>query len=637
MDVFIEKITTTWWGITAMIILLLLVIVLLSALFYRIFFKRFYDVLLSGVAILILSPLLLVLTVVGAIKMKGNPFFTQLRPGKINKRTKKEKIFKLIKFRTMTCEKDENGDLLPDEKRLTKYGKFLRSTSLDELPELINILIGNMSIVGPRPLLVKYLPLYSEEQRKRHEVRPGLTGYAQVNGRNVLSWEEKFFLDVEYVKKQSFLLDVAIIFKTIITVFKRDGISSETSVTMEEFMGDKQGKVDNLRGSEIMKILQVVKTNRGATWALNQAIHLKKMGIEIITVMPNVFDGIAEKYKENGLSVIEGDWRLPIKKPWRYFSVCKHIRQTIKQVQPDILHLHFVTNVLMCRLALRKDKTPRLFQVPGPLHLESGLTSCVERRMATKVDYWAGACKKTCSIYKEKGVEPNRVHLAYYGIPHKDVSEGAAKNVLRSEYGIPDDAVIVAMVSYFYKPKKYLGQKRGIKGHEDFIDAIRLVIKKHPNIVPVIIGNAWDGAEAYEKKVKAYAKKKLGDKIIFTGYRGDIYDIYPEIDLVVHPSHSENLGGAAESLMLAVPTISSDVGGFPDIVIPGETGCLVKSKNSEDLAEKIVWAIENPKEMKDMARKGQELVKELLGLKNTATKVHEVYVRILQNEGEKQR
>ena len=238
MDVFIEKITTTWWGITAMIILLLLVIVLLSALFYRIFFKRFYDVLLSGVAILILSPLLLVLTVVGAIKMKGNPFFTQLRPGKINKRTKKEKIFKLIKFRTMTCEKDENGDLLPDEKRLTKYGKFLRSTSLDELPELINILIGNMSIVGPRPLLVKYLPLYSEEQRKRHEVRPGLTGYAQVNGRNVLSWEEKFFLDVEYVKKVSLFLDIKIIFMTVLAVLKREGISSETAVTMEEFKGN---------------------------------------------------------------------------------------------------------------------------------------------------------------------------------------------------------------------------------------------------------------------------------------------------------------------------------------------------------------------------------------------------------------
>jgi len=168
-----------------------------------------------------------------------NPFFTQMRPGKINKRTGEEKIFKLIKFRTMTCEKDEKGDLLPDEKRLTKYGKILRSTSLDELPELFNIFIGDMSIVGPRPLLVQYLPLYNEEQKHRHDVRPGLTGYAQVNGRNTISWENRFELDVEYTKKISLWLDIGIMVKTVLAVFKREGITSETSATMEEFKGTK--------------------------------------------------------------------------------------------------------------------------------------------------------------------------------------------------------------------------------------------------------------------------------------------------------------------------------------------------------------------------------------------------------------
>jgi glycosyltransferase involved in cell wall biosynthesis len=378
-----------------------------------------------------------------------------------------------------------------------------------------------------------------------------------------------------------------------------------------------------------MRILQVIKTNRGAAWAFNQAKHLKEMGVEIITVLPNAHEGNAEKYKENGMAVIEGDWRLPITKPWRFFSVCKHIKQTLKQVQPDIIHLHFVTNVLMCRLALRKDKTPRLFQVPGPLHLESALTSFVERCTATEADYWAGACKKTCSIYTDKGIDSQRVHLAYYGVPHKEASQGISKGILHSEYEISDDAIVVAMVSYFYKPKKYLGQKRGIKGHEDFIDALKVVMQKHPNVVPVIIGNAWDGAETYENQVKEYAKKELGDKIIFTGYRSDIYDIYPEINVVVHPSHSENLGGAAESLMLAVPTISSDVGGFPDIVIPGVTGCLAKSKNPDDLAEKIIWAVENQSELKEMANKGHTLVNDLLDLNNTATKVHEVYSKIL--------
>ena len=233
MKEFFEKLISEWWGITAIVIVGLILWILLSALLYRPFFKRFYDIVLSGLALIILLPVLLILTILGAIKMKGNPFFTQLRPGK------NEKIFKLIKFRTMTCEKDEQGNLLPDEKRLTKYGNILRSTSLDELPELINILVGDMSIVGPRPLLVQYLPLYNEEQKRRHNVRPGLTGYAQVNGRNAISWEDRFKLDVTYTKKMSFWLDIGIIFKTVFAVFKREGISSATSATMEEFKGTK--------------------------------------------------------------------------------------------------------------------------------------------------------------------------------------------------------------------------------------------------------------------------------------------------------------------------------------------------------------------------------------------------------------
>lgn len=378
-----------------------------------------------------------------------------------------------------------------------------------------------------------------------------------------------------------------------------------------------------------MRILQVVKTNRGAAWALNQAKHLKEQGVEVITVLPSADGGNAEKYKENGMAVVEGDWSLPVTKPWKFFAVCRQIKKTINEIKPDIIHLHFVTNVLMCRLALRRDKTPRLFQVPGPLHLESPLTSLAERVTATKADYWAGACKKTCSIYKDKGIDESRVHLAYYGVPQKDISQNASKGILHSEYAIPEDATIVAMVSYFYKPKKLLGQTRGLKGHEDFIDAMKMVMQKHTNAVPVVVGNAWDGAEEYENQVKEYAKNVLGDKIIFTGFRSDIYDIYPEINLVVHPSHSENLGGAAESLMLAVPTISSDVGGFPDIVIPGETGCLVKAKNPEDLAEKIDWALSHPAEMKSMAEKGQEIVNNLLALDNTATAIHEIYKKIL--------
>ena len=199
---------------------------------YAKYLKRYLDFWIALIALIVLSPVLLALMVIGAVKMKGNPFFIQDRPGL------HEKIFKLIKFRTMTNEKDKNGNLLPDEKRLTAYGKFLRSTSLDELPELINILKGDMAIIGPRPLLVRYLPRYNKEQRHRHDVRPGLTGYAQVNGRNALTWEDKFKMDVWYTKHITMVTDIRILLKTIKIVLKKEGISSETSATMEEFMGN---------------------------------------------------------------------------------------------------------------------------------------------------------------------------------------------------------------------------------------------------------------------------------------------------------------------------------------------------------------------------------------------------------------
>ena len=206
---------------------------------YRNFFKRIFDFLLSLTAFLLLFPVLLLLVAAGTVKMGGNPFFVQERPGKDGK------IFKLVKFKSMNNKKDENGNLLPDETRLTSYGKFIRNTSLDELPELINILKGDMAIVGPRPLLVRYLTRYNKTQARRHEVRPGLTGLAQVNGRNAISWEEKFNYDVEYVDNVSFLLDFKIICKTVLKIIKKDGISSETSATMEECMGQTEESNEN--------------------------------------------------------------------------------------------------------------------------------------------------------------------------------------------------------------------------------------------------------------------------------------------------------------------------------------------------------------------------------------------------------
>ena len=206
---------------------------------YAKYFKRILDFLLSLIAIIILSPVFLIIAILVRVKLGSPVIFKQKRPGK------NEKIFTLYKFRTMTDEKDEDGNLLPDEKRLTKFGKTLRSTSLDELPELFNILKGDMSIIGPRPLLVEYLPLYNEEQKHRHDVRPGLTGLAQISGRNSISWEEKFNDDIKYIKNITFINDIKIFFNTIIKVFKREGISQENNVTMEKFKGTPNKEVKN--------------------------------------------------------------------------------------------------------------------------------------------------------------------------------------------------------------------------------------------------------------------------------------------------------------------------------------------------------------------------------------------------------
>ena len=228
---------------------------------YAKFFKRIIDFLVSLTALLILFPILLILAIIGAIKMNGNPFFVQERPGRIDKKTGREKIFKLIKFRTMANIKGEDGELLPDDVRLNKYGTFLRSTSLDELPELLNILKGDMSIVGPRPQLVRDMVFMSAEQRKRHGIRPGLTGLAQVSGRNNITWEEKFEFDLEYMKKITFLGDLKILFRTVGKVFKREDVVREGTSSDMDF-GDwllKEGKIDEESYNKLMEEAKNIK------------------------------------------------------------------------------------------------------------------------------------------------------------------------------------------------------------------------------------------------------------------------------------------------------------------------------------------------------------------------------------------
>lgn len=385
------------------------------------------------------------------------------------------------------------------------------------------------------------------------------------------------------------------------------------------------------RWKYILKVLQIVKTNIGATWAFNQAKWLHGHNIDIITILPSVEGGMAEKYKKNGMTVLKGDFSLPTTKPWKLFSRIKEIRGIIKEIQPDLIHCHFVTNVLMLRIALRNSNILRLFQVPGPLHLENWIFRNAEIILSNKNDYWAGSCKKTCEIYKENGISEDKLFLAYYGNYSTNPSEQYTdtQGILHKEYGLSDDNILVGMVSYFYKPKRYMLQSRGLKGHEDFIDAITIVREKYPSVVGIIIGDAWGNAQDYVQRVKKYADEKCENGIVFTGFRTDIKKVYRELDIAVHPSHSENLGGASESLAAGVPTISTSVGGFPDIVIDGNTGYTVEPKSPQDLARSMIKMIENSVGAERMSQNGKQLVTKLLDIENTGVEILNVYNRII--------
>ena len=255
MQEIIHIFTTAWWGILILCSVATALWLAVSVVFYRVFFKRFYDFVFSLISLIMFSPLLLLLTIAGAIMMKGNPFFAQKRPGKNGK------VFKVIKFRTMTNERNENGIILPDEKRLNRYGKFIRSYSLDELPQLINILKGDMSYVGPRPQLIKDLPFFYEEQVRRQSVRPGLTGLAQVNGRNVINWEKRLEYDLEYINNITLFGDIKIIIKTAYKVlFGRD--TTTPGMETSEDYGDyllRIGKISREEYDQKILAAQLIK------------------------------------------------------------------------------------------------------------------------------------------------------------------------------------------------------------------------------------------------------------------------------------------------------------------------------------------------------------------------------------------
>jgi glycosyltransferase involved in cell wall biosynthesis len=376
-----------------------------------------------------------------------------------------------------------------------------------------------------------------------------------------------------------------------------------------------------------MKVLHLVKTSVGATWALRQMRELVSLGLEVHVALPP--GPLVEDYTRVGVQVHVAQCDFPMRRPHQLLAHLSAFRQLVAEVQPDLIHSHFVGTTLTMRLALgQAHPIPRVFQVPGPLHLEHTLFRAVEIGLAGSPDYWIGSCRWTCDRYLQSGIPADRVFLSFYGTD-MDTFSPRPSGKLRRELGLGSETSIVGMVAYMYAPKRYLGQTRGLKGHEDLIDALAECLKSGANLIGVFVGGAWNGATAYESRVQAYAKARCGDKAIFLGTRVDIADLYPDFDVAVHPSHSENLGGAGESLLMGIPTIATNVGGFPDLVKPGETGWLVPPHRPDQLACAIQSALSNREHALDMASRGQRHTRQVLDVHVTASQVFNAYQTVL--------
>ncbi|GLX78789.1 hypothetical protein tinsulaeT_21290 [Thalassotalea insulae] len=381
-----------------------------------------------------------------------------------------------------------------------------------------------------------------------------------------------------------------------------------------------------------MKVLHLLKTAIGASWALRQTTELIKLGVEVHIVLPK--GPMVDKYQQAGVIVYQFDPSLAISKPWLNITRAKKLRALVKQIKPDIIHSHFVATTLLMRFALVGIDIPRIFHVPGPLHLEHWLFRHLDIYSAGKNDHWLASCLWTEKKYQQLGIKHERIGLAYYGVNEQDFQfTSSAANTLKTELAIDNEDFLIGMVAYFYAPKRYLGQKRGLKGHEDLIDALAIVRHRYPRVKCIFVGGPWGNTEHYFQSVKHYAQQKLGNTCIFLGTRNDVAELYPQFDLAVHPSHSENVGGAVESMYAKVPTLTTKVGGFTDLVTDGETGYLAQAKNPQSLAEKIIEAIENPGNRQAMVENAYQKVQQVMNVKDNAKQVLAFYQQILAGRG----
>lgn len=376
-----------------------------------------------------------------------------------------------------------------------------------------------------------------------------------------------------------------------------------------------------------MRVLHLLKISQGASWALRQMRELVKLKIEVHAVLPADSNN-ASRYRALGVTVHILDLDLSARSAAALPDRIHRFKELVQWIRPDLVHSHFFATTVLMRVAMRHSPIPRLFQVPGPLHLEHFFFRNLELGLAGQNDYWIASCEWTQKKYRSLVPDKQKVFLSYYGTDVDGFVKQERADICR-ELGLSNQTKLIGMVAYMYPPKRYLGQKTGLKGHEDLIDAVAILLERQHDVALVFVGGGWAGAAAYENKVVAYGKKKLGNRVFFLGTRQDVARLYSGFDMAVHPSHSENVGGAVESLLMKVPTITTRIGGFPDIIKHNRTGLLAQARNPADLAQKMTVYLENPGMAAVHSQAGYEYTRRLFDVKRTAREIKGIYEKLV--------
>jgi len=380
-----------------------------------------------------------------------------------------------------------------------------------------------------------------------------------------------------------------------------------------------------------MRVLHVLKTTDGGPWAAAQVSELSHMGVELHVAVPPGDGLYVNEWRASGAKLHFVSLDFPSSQPWLLQSVCRSARELVEDVKPDLIHSHFVGTTLTLRYALGKSHPiPRVFQIPGPLHLEHWFWRNLELSSAGRNDHWIATSRYMYDRLRQAGLGPERVSFSYYGW-YLDGAGGRRTNVLRDRLGIQDNEIVVGNISWLYPPKRYLGQRVGIKCHEDMIDALAIVVRQRPDVVGVLAGGAFYGATWYEKRLRQRAEKAAGDRIKMPGKLppAAARDCWPDFDCAIHVPLSENCGGVMEPLLAGVPTIAGRVGGLPEVVIDGATGKTVPIRRPAELADAVLEVLDNLDFYRRLAANGRVRVMELFDVRRTTCEIYTIYARVL--------